>query len=185
VPGAELTRKGSVAEGRYALGLTETNIKSDVEVHATGITNPLSHRYCLRPNIEVTLAFSPMTVYVGHEYPEGSCRFLMTMQHELEHVAIYREFLVTTAPEVERTLREYYGNRILYFASQEEGARKIADDTRDRLGPLVDARMGSVAEAQAKLDTREEYDRLQRACGGIALPSPGTIRPVIGDQLPP
>jgi hypothetical protein len=162
---AELAQMAPPDRGRIVTGLTQVNIRSAVTVSSTGLTIPVSGKHCLRPAIDVELAFAPMTVYISNEYSEGSCQFSVTMQHELQHVAAYRAFLADAPAEVERDLRQALGDRILYFANGAEASRKMADDTRDRLGPLVEESMKRVAAAQARLDTREEYDRLQYACG--------------------
>lgn len=163
---AALTQMARPPEGRIVNGLTRTSMRSAVVLNGNGITNRMSGKHCLRPVIDVELAFDPMTVFVSSELTEGSCRFATTMRHELEHVRVYREFLEAAATDVETQLREYFGNRVFYFESAADAQARLNQETSERVGPFVEQAMNRVQEKQAPLDTREEYDRLERVCGG-------------------
>jgi hypothetical protein len=163
----QLTRMGAASAGSLVLGLTHTNMKSSVTFGSNGLTHRVSGKHCLRPVIEVKLAFSPMTVYVSRGQPEGSCEFNITMEHEMRHVGEFAGFLKDAAIEVETELRNRFGSRIYYFSSEAEAERHIQTVTRGYLGPFADESMKRVVGVQAKIDTPEEYDRLsqsQRAC---------------------
>ncbi|HET9424351.1 MAG TPA: hypothetical protein VFO55_03185 [Gemmatimonadaceae bacterium] len=166
LPGARLTQMAATGTGRVVHGLTHTTMRSQVALASNGITNPVTRKHCLRPIIDVQLAFEPMTVYISSEHPEGSCQFGVTMQHELQHVAVYRSFLASAAEDVERKLRDYFGNRIFYFDNEAEAQKRMSEETSQRVGPFVEESMKRVDEMQAPLDTREEYDRLERSCAG-------------------
>src|SRR5207253_4240904 len=106
VTAATLTDIAKPPGGRTVNGLTRTSMRSAVNLGSNGITNRMSGKHCLRPVIDVQLAFDPMTVFISRELPEGSCRFTSRMQHELEHVRVYREFLEAAAADIETQLRE-------------------------------------------------------------------------------
>lgn len=169
VSSAALTQMAPGGSGRVVQGLTRTSMRSLVNLGTNGITNPFTRRHCLRPVIDVRLAFDPMTVYVSNDQTEGSCQFSVTMQHELQHVAVYRNFLDSAAADIERQLRDYFGNRIFYFDSEADAQTRMRQETSERVGPFVEQSMNLVLEKQAPLDTREDYDRLQRSCSGIFL----------------
>jgi hypothetical protein len=171
-PGDELTRMGAPGGGRVIMGLTKTTMRSSIKIGGRGLTNPVTRKHCMRPVVDVELAFEPMTVFISRDSPEGSCQFSVTMQHELRHVSAFSDFLDSAVVQVDRDLREYFGNRIFYFASEAEAARRMGDDTRERLGPFVTESMKQVDTLQALLDTREEYDRLERQCGSSGSASP-------------
>lgn len=161
----QLTEMAAQTTGRMVHGLTRTNMRSLVTVGSNGITNPVTGMHCLRPIVDVRLGFEPMTVYITSDQREGSCQFDVTMRHELQHVAVYRSFLETTAGEVEKYLKNHFGNRIYYFASSEEAQRRMSAETSERIGPFVEQSMQRVRELQAPLDTPDEYLRLERSCG--------------------
>lgn len=164
MPTARLTAMAATGSGRLVHGLTRTNMRSLVTVGSTGITNPLTGRHCLRPIVDVRLAFEPMTVFITADQPRGSCQFDVTMKHELQHVEVYREFLDTAARDVGKYLRDHFRNRIYYFDSAEDAQRQMSEETSKRIGPFVEEEMNRVREMQAPLDTPEEYLRLERSC---------------------
>lgn len=167
VSSAALTQMAPGETGRIVHGLTRTNMKSLVSIGTNGVTNQVTRKHCLRPVIDITLAFDPMTVFISSDQTQGSCQFDVTMRHELQHVAVYREFLDTAAVDIERQLREYFGNRIFYFDSEDDAQARMKEETSERVGPFVEQSMNRVLEKQAPLDTREEYDRLQRSCSDL------------------
>lgn len=161
-----LTAMAATGTGRLVHGLTRTNMRSLVTVGSNGITNPITRLHCLRPIVEVRLAFEPMTVFITSDQPKGTCQFDVTMRHELQHVSVYQNFLDSAAHEVEKYLLDHFGNRIYYFDSAEEAQKQMSDETSKRIGPFVEEAMNRVRELQAPLDTPEEYLRLQRSCSG-------------------
>jgi hypothetical protein len=165
VSSEELTKMGNAGSGRVVHGITHTNMRSSVTLGSNGMTNHLTGKHCLRPIIDVKLAFEPMVVYVSKEQQPGSCQFSTTMQHELQHVAVYRDFLTTAAEEIETKLRTDFGSRIFYFDSEADAQAGIQTQTSERVGPFVEQAMRLVEDKQAPLDTRAEYDRLERLCG--------------------
>lgn len=164
VPTSKLTAMAATGSGRLVHGLTRTNMRSLVTVGSSGITNPLTGRHCLRPIVDVKLAFEPMTVFITSDQQPGSCQFDVTMQHELQHVEVYRTFLDTAARDVARYLQDHFRNRIYYFDSAEDAQRQMSDETSKRIGPFVEEEMNRVRELQAPLDTPDEYLRLERSC---------------------
>jgi hypothetical protein len=165
VSSSDLTVMASTTSGRTVHGLTRTNMRSLVTVGSNGVTNPITGSHCLRPIVDVRLAFEPMTVFITSDQREGSCAFDVTMRHELQHVGVYRDFLDSVAMDVERHLKNHFGNRIYYFKSPDEAQQKMSDETSKTIGPFVEESMNRVRDLQAPLDTPEEYQRLERACG--------------------
>ncbi len=170
LPTSRLTEMAATGSGRLVHGLTRTNMRSLVTVGSSGITNPLTHRHCLRPIVDVQLAFEPMTVFITADQAQGSCQFDVTMKHELQHVEVYREFLDTAARDVEKYLRDHFANRIYYYDSPEDAQRQMSDETSKRIGPFVEDEMNRVREMQAPLDTPDEYLRLERSCFRPSIP---------------
>jgi hypothetical protein len=164
MPTSRLTDMAATGSGRLVHGLTRTNMRSLVTVGSNGITNPLTGAHCLRPIVDVRLAFEPMTVFITRDQPQGSCQFDVTMKHELEHVSVYSAFLDTAATEVTAYLKRHFGNRIYYFDSAEQAQKQMSEETSQRIGPFVEEAMNRVRDLQAPLDTPDEYLRLERSC---------------------
>lgn len=162
----DLTTMAATGTGRLVHGLTRTNMRSLVTVGSNGITNPITGLHCLRPIVDVKLAFEPMTVFITTAQPRGSCQFAVTMRHEMQHVMVYTTFLDSAASDVERYLRQHFENRIYYFESSEAAQKEMNEETSQRIGPFVEEEMNRVRDLQAPLDTPEEYLRLERSCSG-------------------
>jgi hypothetical protein len=163
---AGLTEMAATGTGRLVHGLTRTNMRSLVTVGSNGITNPLTGLHCLRPIVDVRLAFEPMTVFITRAQAPGSCQFDVTMRHEMQHVMVYTNFLDSAAHDVEKYLRDHFGNRIYYFDSAEAAQKQMSAETSQRIGPFVEEEMNRVRDLQAPLDTPDEYLRLERSCSG-------------------
>jgi hypothetical protein len=161
---SQLTAMAATGSGRLVHGLTRTNMRSLVTVGSNGITNPLTGNHCLRPIVDVRLAFEPMTVFITSDQRQGSCEFDITMRHELQHVSVYTTFLDSAATEVERYLKKHFEDRIYYFGSAEDAQTQMSRETSQRIGPFVEEAMNRVSQLQAPLDTPEEYLRLERSC---------------------
>jgi len=159
-----LTAMAATGTGRLVHGLTRTNMRSLVTVGSNGITNPITGLHCLRPIVDVKLAFEPMTVFITTGQPKGTCQFDVTMRHEMQHVMVYTTFLDSAARDVEKYLRGHFENRIYYFESAEAAQKRMNEETSQRIGPFVEEEMNRVRDLQAPLDTPEEYLRLERSC---------------------
>lgn len=168
---ATLTRKGAAiaGDGKTVLGLTEATLAYSVSVSARGMSSRMSGRYCMRPAVHVSLSFTPMTVWMGADEPAGSCKDRVTWEHELKHVAVYQAFLPEFADQVKAKLRERLGNKVQYFTSADDGQKHLDAFTQEVLGPLVQDGMAEVKSRQKRVDSPEEYSRLdgiRGACGG-------------------
>lgn len=168
---AALTRKGAAlaTDGKTVLGLTEATLAYSISVSARGMSSRMSGRYCMRPAVEVSLSFTPMTVWMGADEMAGSCRDRVIWDHELKHVAEYQAFLPEFADGVAAQLRERLGEDVQFFPSAGEGQKHLDAFMHDALTPLVRTGMAEVKARQRLVDSPAEYARLagtRAACGG-------------------
>lgn len=166
---AQLTARGAaiVGEGRFVLGLTEASLRREVRITAPGVGSRMKGRYCMRPQVTIDVTFNPVTVFMGADDAEGSCRDKVTWDHELRHIAVYQGFLATFAERVEGELKGRFGNQIYHFKSPEEGQAYVDSLVSDVLGPMMQAGMDEVRRLQRRVDSTEEYarlDDLRRRC---------------------
>jgi hypothetical protein len=169
-PSSALTARGAANSGHVTLGLIETQLASAVNFEANGVVKPLSGRYCMRPSMQVKLAFRPMTIYIAAEHPRGSCEFELTMGHEMKHVRVYEQFLAEMGEEIKQDLRQKFGNRIYYFDSTDAGRNYVQQLTSTALAPYLETGMTEVEKRQRAIDSHEEYfrlDQFQARCGDV------------------
>jgi len=167
---AELTRMGVDADpNERVIGLTRARIGHSATITVVGIEEPRSRRVCVRPEIRIELSLTPMTVFVGREFRGDDCRRAVIIEHELKHVAVYREMQEAMAREARDEITRAYGNTAMEFASRDEAQREIEAALSGYLGPLLERSTREVRQRQAAVDTPAEYARVASACGGIQL----------------
>jgi hypothetical protein len=163
----QLTARGAHGTGRIVLGLTETELKSSIAFSGNGIVKPITGRYCMRPAVKVKLAFDPMKLFVAREQKPGGCEHKITLDHETRHMRVYAHYLDTLAENVERDLKQRFGDRILYFPNTAAAEEQVQELTSSVLKPYMENGMAQVQELQKAVDSPEEYarmDALQAAC---------------------
>jgi hypothetical protein len=160
---AELAQKDPGASNLVTLGLVAAEMNATAEYATDGIIQRRTGRYCMRPALQVSLSYSPMTLFVAREQTQGSCEFDLTMEHELKHVRTFEAFLPDVAAQIQENLAREFGNRIQYFRSEADAQRHVQGVTRDFLGPLVAQSMSRVKALQAQVDSPEEYERIRLA----------------------
>jgi hypothetical protein len=166
---AQLTARGAPAAGRIVMGLTETQLKSAISIAGNGVVKPITGRYCMRPSVQVKLAFEPMVLRVAREQKPGSCEHQLTLDHERRHMGVYARYLDDLAERVQADLKQQFGDRILYFPSTQAAEAQVQAMAAGVLKPYIENGLAQVQELQKKVDSPEEYarmDSLQARCGG-------------------
>ena len=165
-----LTARGThAAAGRRVEGLTEVNLVSRIAIGGKGVVKPFSGRYCTRPDVQITLAYKPMTVFIASEQKAGTCTFDLTMSHEMKHVRAYERFIDELAAEVEAGLKAAVTEKVHYFPSAAEGERAFNALISGNINAAIRDGLAVVQQRQAAIDTPEEYGRLDlmsSKCGG-------------------
>ncbi|MCC6608684.1 MAG: hypothetical protein IT515_03275 [Burkholderiales bacterium] len=156
----DLTARGAHSAGTIVLGLVETQVRSEAKFGLNGIKQSFRDRYCMRPSVDVRLAFAPMRLFVAREHPEGSCGFRVTMEHELKHIAVYQEYLADFAAQIQVDLGHELGDRILYFASPAAADTHVEAVIAQTLQPYLEGVREEVEARQKRVDSPEEYARL-------------------------
>ena len=131
--------------------------------------NERDGRVCVRPSIGVELSATPMTVYIGREIAGDSCRDAAALEHELKHVAVYKDELARIAVDARKQLAGAYDNRILYYRSRAEAERGIHAALAAELKPMLEDSGRRIKERQQAIDTPAEYARVSAACGGMVV----------------
>ncbi len=115
----------------------------------------------------VQFGFQERTVMVGRELPRNSCIHGEVLRHEMMHVAVderlLKEFLPTLSRQLQATL-----SRI--GPAQGRTQDQVMATLRRPVDQALKKAMADFARErdrrQARVDTREEYERVNRSCGG-------------------
>jgi hypothetical protein len=121
---------------------------------------------CSSPQIEVSYGFSPMTVYVASEFPQGSCAFNEIYRHELRHVKAHQDHLVSIERELRETLNRRFATGAPWRGPVGQSRTIIANEMQERWIPYIKREIDRVRPEQALIDTPEEYTRVSESCNG-------------------
>lgn len=154
-------------------GLTAFAWESDFELSWEGV--PVGNGlFCLRPvSPVIRVTVTAHNVWLPTEFPADSCAFKAVKRHENKHVAVNRRHLELLRQRLAQGLEADFSR--LRAAAPIAGARfghtadrwsrRIAN-TRTRIINQVERALN---RAQAAVDTRREYERVNQSCGPQSL----------------
>lgn len=152
--------------GRHVLGLTRGNATVQFAVTTPSMIDPTGRWECASPQITLTFGFSPMTVYVAKEFPEGSCSFKEVHEHEMRHVKAYQSHLAAIEKELTSALSDRFATGAPWRGPVGQADRKLQRELNEQWTPYVQREIRRVEAAQALIDSAEEYERVANACAG-------------------
>ena len=151
---------------KQVLGLTRGNASVSFSMNTPAFIDRTGHWECSSPQITVTYGLSPITVYVAKEFPEGSCAYKEIYEHEMRHVKAYQ----THIADIEKLLADALNGRFATGSAWRgpvgQTRARLQQELAERWTPFVQREFNRVEEAQARIDTPEEYERVANACDG-------------------
>lgn len=155
------------AEKSAVFGLTTGRIRSRLSIH-TLAEKRKDGVYCVWPARVIAIVDyeGPILVHVAREHPKGSCQYKAVLDHEMEHVAVFKKALRDYEKRLKKALEralargkfpvtdrdhEAAGAELsAHFEVAFKDAVLEADEERDRRNALV--------------DTPESYERTRKRC---------------------
>ncbi len=164
----ELTHLGATLApaGRQVLGLTRGKAVARFTTRTPLYIDRTGRWECASPQISVSFGLSPMTVYVAKEFREGSCAYREIYQHELRHVKAYRDHLNRIEKEVSDMLNQRFATGGPWRGPAGQAQERLQRELEDRWLPYIRRAINRVDQAQALIDTPEEYARVSNSCNG-------------------
>ena len=151
--------------GGFVLGLTRTESRVQIGLAGDLLTDPVSGYECVAPQIRVELTYAPVRIYVGNEFPPGTCGYDQILAHEMRHMQAYMDHL----PKVERLVRDALAKRFEgkpLYAPGGTARSALSHEIDSGWLPFIKAEMAKVEVQQAAIDSAAEYARLSKSCGG-------------------
>ncbi|MBI5165298.1 MAG: hypothetical protein HY985_15510 [Magnetospirillum sp.] len=162
-------RKSILGRDAHVLGLSEAESGLRLEMR-TSVRRSPDGRLCAAPaQVQAKISIPIRTVFIAREVIADSCLTAEVRAHEMRHVATDETYLAAAASRMGRQLadevarlgsvegRDQQHLQTMLWASVQAVARRTFDTA-----------MADRHVAQAKIDTREEYERVSRVCGGAA-----------------
>jgi hypothetical protein len=119
-------------------------------------------------NLRVEFTYDTLNVFVTSTYPEGSCEYQATLDHENQHVAIHREMY----KQYQEIFRQKVGQaKDIPLASSPLVAPSV-EEGKTRIGQMISAALDlpfeqfkeALQAEQDKLDTPDSYAALKGKC---------------------
>jgi hypothetical protein len=163
----ELTQRSGASFSRHrTFGLTTVSFGHETQTEIRLLEERSSGRTCGVPHVTVQVSMQPVVVYVARELNDDACRHAATREHELQHVAVYRQMLGETVAKLNAELAPAMGTQVLQDSSGAILQRRYEARLREYLSRFMHARHEELAARQARIDSPEEYARVAAACTG-------------------
>ncbi|TWI66526.1 hypothetical protein IP91_02344 [Pseudoduganella lurida] len=157
--------KGVARANQYVLGLTRTESIVQIGLGGAMLQDTATGYECIAPQIKVQLTYAPVKVYVGNEFPAGTCGYKEILAHEMRHMQTYMDSLPRVEKTVNAALAKRFGGKPLY-APVGTARSALAFELDSGWLPFIKAEMAKVEALQAQIDTPAEYARLSKVCSG-------------------
>lgn len=148
------------------LGLARGNASTRFTIEGRTWRTKNAQAECSTFNIRLSYGFSPITVYVGREFPKGSCAHDEIYRHELQHVETYQQHARAIREEITQTLKQRFEGASPWYGAPGETATRLQRELDERWLPYVQRLLDRVKVAQRKIDSPEEYARVGASCNG-------------------
>jgi len=155
--------------GLHNPGLTEAEEELHNNFEIRAFQNSKGGSICLWvDSVDLEFSYVKMDVYISSQYREGSCPYNAILAHEKQHVAINQRVLLKykvlmgLALKMNRDIPTKANP--LSVRSVENGKKLIQDRISRIVNPLYELFQREVRQENAKIDTRENYHRVQARC---------------------
>jgi hypothetical protein len=163
---AALTSKsGSALATHRTMGLTTAVFGQSTDIQLNVVDDRRGSRACGTPRVRVELSMQPVTVFVAEELGAQSCQHDVTLSHEMKHVEVFREALDAAARDLESDFPVAIGAELRRATNPGELQQRFVVSVRNYLAQFMSERQRMLDQAQAGVDSPEEYDRVATACG--------------------
>ena len=152
--------------GRQVLGLTRGNATASFVMKTPAYVDRSGRWECASPQITLTFGFTPVTIYVAREFPQGTCAYKEILDHEMRHLKAYQDHMASIEKSLAETLIARFVTDRPWRAPASQTAPQLQKELDERWLPYVQREIAKVEAAQALIDTAEEYERVANACDG-------------------
>ena len=160
-------RKGAQSRKRgwNPIGLTLTELQFRMDISINTLSRKANRHCATVAGIKAELGYDEITIYIAKRYPRGSCQYLSVLEHENEHLAIFRDTLARYGPKVERRLVQAASRlKPLTGRSPNQAAAKIQKALQRKIEPLFKEMNKVMDRENDRIDTAENYHREQARC---------------------
>lgn len=151
---------------REVLGLTRGQAIAKFSTRSMVLPDPSGRWECASHQIALEYGFSPLTVYVSKEFPQGSCAHDEIYAHELKHVRVYQAHARKIEQEIADRLRDRFAATAPIRGPRGETQLRLNQQIHQEWIPFVKRLLDEANIAQRDVDSPEEYERVAASCNG-------------------
>jgi len=160
-------RHGGASRNRgwRPIGLTLTEITFRMKITVNARPRRGGVHCATVGEVEADLGYGDITVYVDRRYRKGSCQYRSVLEHENEHVAIFRDTLALYAPRVEKRLaRAAEGLKPVSASTPDRAANRLQKALQRQVDPLFKEMNRVLDSKNNAIDSAKNYKREQARC---------------------
>ncbi|MFI4925906.1 MAG: hypothetical protein ACHQJ7_12285 [Vicinamibacteria bacterium] len=170
VPLAQLARMSEPTSTNHrTVGLTRAKFGYRSTLELEGLEDPKGARACARPQMKVDIEINGTTVYVAREFHGDACREPLILAHERKHVAVFDRYADEVVTSLARDLESRIGRRVRFGGTMAGIQESLKKELAGHLDAFMERARGELDRRHAAIDTPDEYDRMTRTCGGLAV----------------
>jgi hypothetical protein len=164
-----LSEKSGQAENYHIEGLTDAQFGLKTTYKFNYNKKFLKNSYSVWvEDLRVDFSYTTINVYVSNQYPEGSCEYQATMDHENTHVEIHRRIYEKYQKILQSVISSTADipliNHPVTVESLEEGKDRISQLISGVTDPVFNQFQQELSQEQGQLDSPESYTELQSRC---------------------
>lgn len=151
-------------------GLMSGNINVSMKANIAWSTHPITKQTCMwydKINIDI---ISEPTIYIASEHNGNKCRYNATLRHELKHIdvdqAIMRKYSGLFDNAVRQVARRIDVSGPFHARDIEKQRAVFNNHVQKAVEVTLEQMKNERRIKQQNIDSRHEYDRLSRMCGG-------------------
>ena len=154
MPGLKSEIPYGLTIGRYDL---EVTIETDAVRDGSG--------YCVELRAaHIEIGLRQLDVLIDRRFAQGSCERQAVLDHENQHVEVFREAPRFYLATIERTLASGSFRLIVHAEDREAARAAFLSPITASVKPVFDAINGRARDGNARLDTPENYAAVFRRC---------------------
>lgn len=159
--------KDAAGRGHRTVGLTQATLGYESTLESHGIEDRRHGRVCARPSVDVVFAAAPMTVYVAREFADDPCRRAAIRDHEMKHVAVYRDYLEVVVARMRQELPAMFGTQVVNADNAKASEEAMRHRMHAFMATFMKASYAELRARQEEVDSEEEYARLSRGSSAL------------------
>ncbi|MEE8350594.1 MAG: hypothetical protein V3R37_00160 [Rhodospirillales bacterium] len=164
----QLQNRGKTSSSRRdwePIGLTLTELQFRMNISVSTLARKRGGHCATVSSVKASLGYDTITIYVDSRYPSGSCQYLSVLEHENEHLAIFRDGLAVFSPKVERRIAEAaWALKPIIASTPQKAADRLQLALQHKVEPLFKELNKVLDHNNDSIDTPGNYKREQARC---------------------